>query len=101
MMPLSVLLMVTYFAFQGNCKVILAYCKYKCWETIVFKLSLFIGMMIYIILAVYFIINSFDAIPISKEKMSQFQEMFLLYIFAHFTSYMEIFNKINERDGSN
>ena len=27
--------------------------------------------------------------------------MFLLYIFSEFSLYMEIFNKINEKDGSN
>ena len=33
--------------------------------------------------------------------MEKFQEIFLLYIFSFFALYMEIFNKINERDGSN
>ena len=100
-MPLATILALSFFSFQGNAKVILAYCKYKFWETIVFKISLFIGMMIYVILAVYLIINSFNAISLSEDQINKFQEMFLLYIFAHFTVYMEIFNKINEKDGSN
>ena len=69
----AALLAIDIFSFQGNAKVILAYCKYKCWETIVFKIALFIGMMIHMVLAVYFIINSFGSVPVSDDRRDQLQ----------------------------
>ncbi len=49
------------FMFAGNSRVIVAYVKYKMWQTIIYKISILLGLFAYLILASYFILNSFNS----------------------------------------
>lgn len=98
--PIAVFLNVAYFMFGGNSRIIFAYCKYKRWQAVVFKLTVLIGLLVYVVLAAYFMKNSFNALPITADKQDTLKEFFFLYIFGLFTLYMEIFAKANDVDGS-
>lgn len=85
---ISIILTINLFLFSGNSRVIIAYVKYKRWETIVLKITIILGLLDYLVLAAYFMRNSFSAIPLSPDVVENFQEFFFLYIFGMFTLYM-------------
>lgn len=69
----SIVLAINIFLFQGTCKVMLAYGKYSFSQTICFKGTLMIGMLIFLVLAAHFMRNSFDAFPLDEEYQDSLQ----------------------------
>ena len=47
------------FIIAGNSRVLIAYIKFKKWQTIVLKLGICLGFLSYLIMATYFMIHSF------------------------------------------
>ena len=69
-MPLSALPMISLiiwssqiFIIAGNSRVIIAYAKFKKWQTVVFKLGICIGLLAYLIMATYFMMHHFPGVP--------------------------------------
>ena len=56
-MMMAVLVNMDLFIFAGNCRIILAYCKYKTWQVLVFKMTIFFCQIFYIIIAAYVMTN--------------------------------------------
>ena len=56
----SILMNICLFLFGGNSRVILSYCKYRKWQVVLFKMSLLLGLLAYLVLAAYFMKNSFQ-----------------------------------------
>ena len=96
----AILINMDLFIFSGNCRVILAYCKYNKWQVIIFKLTVFCCLLLYLVLAAYFLTNSFIATQIPKENEEALKEFFFLYVFGLFTLYLEIFIKVSDLDGT-
>ena len=86
------------FIIAGNSRIIIAYAKFKKWQTIVFKLGICVGLLAYLIMATYFMMHKFLGVPDSLNDT--IKDLFFLYVFGLFTMYYEIYSKISDLDGT-
>ena len=86
------------FIIAGNSRIIIAYAKFKSWQTVVFKLGICLGLLAYLIMATYFMMHHFPGVPDSLNDTMK--DLFFLYVFGLFTMYYEIYSKISDLDGS-
>ena len=98
---IAIIMNMNFFFFAGTCRILIAYAKFKTWENIMFKMSIKVSLLGYLILAAYFMIEDMSShLSLTDQEQDILKNFFFLYIFGLFTLYMEIFSKVSDFDGS-
>ena len=89
-------------SFAGYSRVMMVYCQWPSWRTIIFKLAVIIGGASYFGLGIYYTIVDGEFTNGASPKLDDIiLELLFLYAFAGFDFHIEIISMVDDSDGTN